>query len=59
MFIDKLELILGLEWYASPKNPNLSINIVIPYILVQINFFSYVGITYNLPVIHKQIFFLN
>ena len=42
----------------SPKNgSNLSINIVIPYIWIQINFCSYVGITYYLPVIHKQVFF--
>ena len=51
----------GLDWYASPENgSNLSIDIVIPYILVQINFCSYVVITYNLPVIHKQgCFFLD
>ena len=48
----------GLDWYASLKNgSNLSIDIVIPYIWFQINFLSYVGITYNLPVIHKQVYY--
>ena len=48
----------GLDWYASPKNgSNLSMDIVIPNIWLQINFCSYVGITYNHPVIHKQVLF--
>ena len=48
----------GLDWYASPENgSNLSMDIVIPCICVQINFCSYVGITYNHPVIHEQEFF--
>ena len=43
MSIDKLEPFSG---DASPENGyNLSIDIVIPYICVQINFCSYVGIT--------------
>ena len=54
--IHKLEPFLGDAYQSRPdlKNgSNLSITIVIRYILVQINFCSYVGITYNLPVIHK------
>ena len=47
-----------MDWYASLKNgSNLSIDIVIPYIWFQINFLSYVGITHNLPVIHKQVYY--
>ena len=60
MLIGKLEPFLGDAYHSRPKiSSNLFINIVIPYILVQINFCSYVGITYDLPVIHKQGFFLN
>ena len=60
MLIDKLEPFLGNAYQSRPKiGSNLFINIVIPYILVQINFCSYVGITYNVPVIHKQVFRLS
>ena len=59
MLMDKLGF-LGDAYHSRPKiSSNLSMNIVIPYILVQINFCSYVVIPYNLPVIHKQDFFLN
>ena len=60
MLIGKLEPFLGNVYHSKPKiGSNLFINIVIPYILVQINFCSYVDITYNVPVIHKQVFFHN
>ena len=57
--IGKLEPFLGdayqiQSWFENFKKLIKKKNLDI---LVQINFCSYVGITYNLPVIYKQVLF--
>ena len=53
----KISNLVWIGMHHLKNSSNLSMDIVIPYIWLQINFCSYVGITYNHRVNHKQGFF--